>query len=116
MPTDLCVVVGEKHPKEYHYHAAVLACQSTFIDAALAAPMKERSEHVIHLVDLEPATWEAMIKFLSPAASRRMTIQDVQQVAAAYDQYDFVEGRQVCDSVVAQVFNSMLRRLRKPDN
>lgn len=67
METDLRVIVGKdgtQQQKEYHYHAALLAAQSNFVDAMLlAAPMKESQEKTIHLPDLDPSTWQAMMKF-----------------------------------------------------
>eukprot|EP00977_Amphora_coffeiformis_P014468 scaffold4060_cov190-Amphora_coffeaeformis.AAC.2 len=103
---DLRVIVGSDETKEYLYHSVILAVQSTYVDTMLASPMKESKEKVVHFPDLDPTTWESMIKFLDPLESRSMTRVDAEQIATAYDKYDFDMGRTFCDIVLSNVFKS----------
>lgn len=90
--------------KEYHHYAAILASQSSYIDAMLSSPMKEGTERVIHFPDLDPDTWEEMIKFLQPDQAQYMQISDIIKVLVAYDKYDFTAGKACCDAVLAKWF------------
>ena len=110
------MIVGEGDTqKEYECHAAVLAMQSTFIDAMLASPMKESSDRVLRFPDLEPSTWEAMIKFLKPLEFVEMNTEHALTVVAAYDKYDFVTGRECCDVVFSRIFDGV-KVNAKPQN
>ena len=119
---NLRVVVGAapEDAREYHYPSALLAAYSAYIDTMLACPMKEQAEHVIYFPDLDAITWEMMIKFLHPVASRNMTAIDASKLAAAYDKYDFEAGRTCCDLVLSELFQNMLEDdddgCIKPDN
>ena len=109
---DLRVIVGQgDEKKEYLCHSVVLASHSVYIDTMLATSMKEKRERVLSFPDLDPTTWESMLKFLTdPLASRAMTVEDTVELAIAYDKYEFSEGRRYCDFILAETF----RRLSTP--
>jgi hypothetical protein len=104
---DLKISVGTNDEAvDYWYHSSVMATNSNYIDAMLATPMKESKTYEISFPDIAPSTWESMMKFLEGpiAAVRLMTIDDVMEVAPAYDQYDFHLGRELCDQVLKEYF------------
>eukprot|EP00977_Amphora_coffeiformis_P003953 scaffold793_cov161-Amphora_coffeaeformis.AAC.5 len=105
--------------KEYLFHSVVLATYSTYIDTMLAVPMKESTERVIRFPDLKPSTWEAMMKFLHPVQSRKMTMKDTKDLAPYYDKYDFTFGRDCCDDVVQEIFDKARQQVvdgKMPDD
>ena len=85
---DLCVIVGGQEgsaKEEYYCHAAVLATQSSYIDAMLASPMKEGSEYVLTFPDLDPETWQDMMMFLMPNAANLMQLEQAEKLAPFND-------------------------------
>lgn len=117
--TDLRVIVGQDDDlKEFHYVGAVLAWQSMYVDTLLATPMKETQEGVIRFPDLQPETWEAMMRFLEPVEGRQMTHEDALRLAVPYDKYDFHGGRACCDLVLKERFQNVtkdIETLWQPD-
>jgi len=60
------------------YISPSLAAKSKYIDALLAAPMKESKSRTITFPDISPATWELMMKLIDdPVACRTMKAEDV---------------------------------------
>jgi hypothetical protein len=105
---DLKISVGVKNETavEYWYHSSVMATHSNYIDTMLATPMQESKTFELSFPDLAPATWDSMMKFLEgPVAVRLMTIEDAIKVAPVYDQYDFPQGRELCDHVLTEYFH-----------
>ncbi|KAL9189363.1 hypothetical protein ACHAXT_009038 [Thalassiosira profunda] len=101
---DLKVVLGGGDGAEnvQWHHANNLASKSNYIDALLAAPMREREERTISFPDISPDVWRKMLTFLDdPIAIRNMTPKDALEVVPFYDKYEFVEGRRLCNQVVA---------------
>ena len=93
------------------HHSQDLARKSRYIDAMLAAPMRERDEMTVTFPDVTAGRWDAMMRFLdSPCAARKMNARDVVDVATLYDKYEFVEGRELCDDVARDYFSSWERR------
>ena len=87
------------------YYSQALATKSKYIDALLAAPMKESESRTITFPDITPATWELMIKLIDdPIASRTMKAEDVVKVATYYDKYEFTGGTKLCDHVLEEYF------------
>ena len=75
------------------YISQTLATKSMYIDALLAAPMKESESRTITFPDISPDTWDLMIRFVDdPVAARRMKPEDVVRVAKFYDKYEFSGG------------------------
>jgi hypothetical protein len=103
---DLKISVGANDEvADYWCHSSVMATHSNYIDAMLATPMQESQTFELSFPDLAPATWEAMMRFLEgPVAARLMTIEDAMEVAPVYDQYDFPQGRELCDHVLTEYF------------
>ena len=94
------------------YHSQTLATKSKYIDALLAAPMKESESRTITFPDISPETWDLMMKFVDdPLASRSMTAQDVAKVAKFYDKYEFTSGTSLCDAILAEYFKSIHKDL-----
>ena len=90
------------------YHSQTLATKSKYIDALLAAPMKESESRTITFPNITPATWELMMKFIdNPLASRTMKAKDVIMVAKYYDKYEFAEGTKLCDHVLEEYFKAV---------
>mmetsp|Transcript_21872 Transcript_21872/g.62733 ORF Transcript_21872/g.62733 Transcript_21872/m.62733 type:complete len:372 (+) Transcript_21872:140-1255(+) len=105
---------GEKNDAEHNgvvtkwYHSQTLATKSKYIDALLAAPMKESESRTITFPDIAPETWELMVKFIDdPIACRSMKAEDVVKVAKFYDKYDFGGGRNLCDLILFDYFKSV---------
>ena len=94
------------------YHSQTLATKSKYIDALLAAPMKESESRTITFPDILPETWDLMMKFVDdPLAIRSMTAQDVAKVAKFYDKYEFTTGTKLCDLILEEYFESILKDL-----
>jgi len=90
------------------YHSPSLAAKSKYIDALLAAPMKESESRTITFPDISPETWELMIKFVDdPVASRSMKAEDVPKVAKYYDKYEFTGGTSLCDIILTEYFRAV---------
>ena len=90
------------------YHSPSLAAKSKYVDALLAAPMKESESRTITFPDISPETWELMMKFIDdPVASRSMKSKDVVKVAKFYDKYEFTGGSSLCDIVLRDYFKSV---------
>lgn len=99
------------------YHSQTLAAKSKYIDALLAAPMKESESRTITFPDISPETWDMMMKFVDdPLASRSMSAQDVAKVAKFYDKYEFTSGTSLCDAILAEYFQSIHGVLRETQN
>eukprot|EP00527_Entomoneis_sp_CCMP2396_P005771 CAMPEP_0198152674 /NCGR_PEP_ID=MMETSP1443-20131203/60790_1 /TAXON_ID=186043 /ORGANISM="Entomoneis sp., Strain CCMP2396" /LENGTH=316 /DNA_ID=CAMNT_0043818775 /DNA_START=185 /DNA_END=1135 /DNA_ORIENTATION=- len=81
-----------------------MAQQSKYIDVMLASPMKESQTNEISFPDIDLDTWDMMMKYLNASEARRMTVEDVLVVGEYYDQYDFVQGRLLCDQVLLEYF------------
>ena len=99
------------------YHSQALATKSKYIDALLAASMKESESRTITFPDITPATWELMMKFIDNlVASRTMKAKDVIMVAKYYDKYEFSEGTKLCDHVLEEYFKGVsLRQIPAPN-
>ena len=92
------------------YHSPSLAAKSKYVDALLAAPMKESESRTITFPDISPDTWDLMMKFVDdPLAIRSMKPKDVVQVAKFYDKYEFSGGRSLCDTILAEYFKSVFK-------
>ena len=92
------------------YHSPSLAAKSKYVDALLAAPMKESESRTITFPDISPDTWDLMMKFVDdPLAIRSMKPEDVVQVAKFYDKYEFSGGRSLCDTILAEYFKSVFK-------
>jgi len=88
---------------EISMYGPILAKLSTFIDAMLAAGMKEQKTRRIVLDDVTPQVFDAGLKFLEdPMAARSMKGCDVKQVVKFYDKYGFEGGLSLCDKVLYQ--------------
>jgi hypothetical protein len=82
-----------------------MANHSNYIDTMLATPMKESKTFELSFPDIAPPTWDSMMKFLEgPVAVRLMTAKDAMEVALEYDQYNFPQGRELCDQVLKDYF------------
>lgn len=105
---DLKVVLGSGDKKVTKwYHSTMLASKSKYIDAMLAAPMKEQEESTISFPDIESDVWDDMMKFVDcPVAARRMNEVDALRVAKLYDKYEFKDGSVLCDVVLNDYFKS----------
>ena len=92
------------------YHSPSLAAKSKYVDALLAAPMKESESRTITFPDISPDTWDLMIRFVDdPVAARRMKPEDVVRVAKFYDKYEFSGGRSLCDTILVEYFKSVFK-------
>mmetsp|Transcript_14939 Transcript_14939/g.35647 ORF Transcript_14939/g.35647 Transcript_14939/m.35647 type:complete len:377 (+) Transcript_14939:127-1257(+) len=92
------------------YHSPSLAAKSKYVDALLAAPMKESESRTITFPDISPDTWDLMMKFVDdPLAIRSMKPEDVVQVAKLYDKYEFSGGRSLCDTILVEYFKSVFK-------
>ena len=90
------------------YHTPSLAAKSKYVDALLAAPMKESESRIITFPDISPDTWDLMMKFVDdPLAIRSMKPEDVVQVAKFYDKYEFSGGTSLCDIILTGYFKSV---------
>ena len=65
---DLQVSIGEDE-QLYHYHSLILASQSLYIDTLLSSPVahKEQEKMRISFPEIQPETWEKMMKYLGPS-------------------------------------------------
>ena len=90
------------------YHSQTLAAKSKYVDALLAAPMKESESKTITFPDISPETWDLMMKFIdNPIACRGMKAHDVVKVAKFYDKYEFTDGTVLCDVILEEYFKSI---------
>ncbi|KAL7534875.1 hypothetical protein ACHAWF_005008 [Thalassiosira exigua] len=101
---DLKVVLGSGDDETVQWHHSIyLACKSKYIDAMLAAPMREKEERTITFPDIDLETWQKMLKFLdSPLAARKMSAPDALELAVWYDKYEFGQGRELCEEVISE--------------
>jgi hypothetical protein len=110
---------GAEHEGEVTklYNSPSLAAKSKYIDALLAAPMKESNSRTITFPDIPPATWELMMKLIDdPVASRTMMAEDVAKVAKYYDKYEFIGGTKLCDHVLEEYFKGVSADLGTTDS
>eukprot|EP00579_Thalassiosira_antarctica_P032205 CAMPEP_0202003768 /NCGR_PEP_ID=MMETSP0905-20130828/9271_1 /ASSEMBLY_ACC=CAM_ASM_000554 /TAXON_ID=420261 /ORGANISM="Thalassiosira antarctica, Strain CCMP982" /LENGTH=125 /DNA_ID=CAMNT_0048560981 /DNA_START=9 /DNA_END=383 /DNA_ORIENTATION=- len=91
---DLKVVLGSGDAESIQWHhSQTLASKSKYIDAMLSTPMKEKDEYIISFPDIDPETWQKMMKYIENlVAARQMNARDALDVALFYDKYEFVEG------------------------
>jgi hypothetical protein len=110
---DLKISVGANgEAVEYWYHSIIMANHSNYIDTMLATPMKESKTFELSFPDIAPPTWDSMMKFLEgPVAVRLMTAKDAMEMAPLYDQYDFHQGRELCDQVLKEYFQDKIKIL-----
>jgi hypothetical protein len=103
---DLKISIGANDEAvDYWYHSSIMANHSNYIDTMLATPMQESKTLELSFPDIASSTWDSMMKFLEgPVAARLMTIEDAMEVAPVYDQYDFPQGRELCDHVLTEYF------------
>ena len=122
---DLQVVVkftgddGKVVEKEYAMYAGVLAGMSKFVDAMLAAPMKENNDGKVVLEDVSPEVFEAALKFeQDTTAARNMTAEDAVKVLEFYDKFEFTGGLHLCNVVLNEYFQQQLDLgfKKPPDN
>jgi len=68
----------------------MMANRSTYVDARLAAPMREGQTSEIPFPEIKPEEWDLMISYLEKLAEARgMKIGDAKAVAEWYDKYGF---------------------------
>jgi len=106
---DLKVVLGSGDAESIQWHhSQTLASKSKYIDAMLSTPMKEKDEYIISFPDIDPETWQKMMKYIENlVAARQMNARDALDVALFYDKYEFVEGGKLCDQVIVDYFKSI---------
>jgi hypothetical protein len=110
---DLEVIVkftkdGTVAEKTYHMYSQILARHSEFFDAALSAEMQEKRTRKITLECSCTLVFEQAILIVEDlAAARKITPHDVLALAEFYDQYGFTGAKQLCDSVLAEYYESI---------
>ncbi len=98
---DLEVTVG-KNERMYHYHALLLASQSSYVDMILSSPAnKQKDKWRISFPDIEVETWELMMKYLRPAEDFA-SLDDLLETIPFYDKYQFTDGLGYCDVVLSK--------------
>lgn len=87
---DLQVILGSGNDTSTHWcHSQSIALKSKYVDAMLSTPMREQETRTITFPDISLSLWNKN-KFLDdPSAARKMTVEDVQNVAMLYDKYEF---------------------------
>jgi hypothetical protein len=102
---------GVDQIKEFDHYGLIMACLSKFFDAALAAPMAERTTRVVDLHGFSPSiVKEALEYVLAPLYHSPIEQQRIMNCATAvallpfYDMYDFPTGRVLCDEAIAREF------------
>ena len=107
---DLKVVIGtgaDSTATRWH-HSATLATKSKYVDAMLATPMKEQEDRTLSFPEMEPQTWDDMMRFLdNPLAARHMTVEEAIKVAKYYDKYEFADGLTLCDHVLTDFLSGL---------
>mmetsp|Transcript_4114 Transcript_4114/g.9235 ORF Transcript_4114/g.9235 Transcript_4114/m.9235 type:complete len:362 (-) Transcript_4114:62-1147(-) len=108
---DLKVVLGSGDDAATIWcHSPSLASKSKYVDAILSTPMKEKEARTTTFPDITPGIWHGMIKFLdSPIAARKMNARDALKMAVYYDKCDFEEGRALCDHLLVEYLESVVR-------
>jgi hypothetical protein len=110
IPTDLQILVGSSEngkQEVFFHHSAILATHSDYVDAMLATPMVESETREISFSDIEPDVWMKMLAFLEdPLVVRGMKFEDAMLVLPYYDKYQFRKGKELCDALLAQGFES----------
>mmetsp|Transcript_18033 Transcript_18033/g.44874 ORF Transcript_18033/g.44874 Transcript_18033/m.44874 type:complete len:461 (+) Transcript_18033:91-1473(+) len=106
---DLRVIVGknEKRREVFWHYRQVLALQSGYIDTVLSTLLPTSNDlndcgdyTEIVFSDIKPSQWKRMVRFLRDPYS--MTVADVFELVALYDQYDFQNGLNICDGVLLE--------------
>ena len=94
---DLQVSIGEDE-QLYHYHSLILASQSLYIDTLLSSPVahKEQEKMRISFPEIQPETWEKMMKYLGPSEANP-SLDDLLLIIPLYDKYQFLAPLQYCD-------------------
>lgn len=101
---DLTVVVGQGDSKKtYVYHSQIMASYSSFVDIALATPMRESENMTITFPEIESEEWEAMIGYLQPFATPPSTAFEVLRVLPWYAKYQFTAGFEMCDRFLSKL-------------
>ena len=110
---NVVIKVG-REGKEYAYHGAIIASLSNVIDTALASSMKENRTREFVIKNIEPLDWEDMIEFVTiPTKNRDMTVLEAITLAPHYNMYLFKTGIDLCNHVVEDYFETMLRKLQE---
>ena len=108
--TDLEVIVGTKTQQTFHYHGAILATYSNYVDTMLSIPTKEQMSRKLSFPDIEPVFWIKMIQYLEPGGSREMVIENLMEVLEYYNKYEFQSGVKMCDAIIDQYFEDLKHR------
>jgi BTB/POZ domain len=105
---DLQIVVGEgEEQKTYEYYSPIMATHSSYIDHALAAPMREQESRSLTFPEIHPPDWDKMMSYLHAGAPAPQSVDDVRVVLNWYDKYDFDSGLEICDRVLGGIdFNA----------
>ena len=99
---DLQVSIGEDE-QLYHYHSLILASQSLYIDTLLSSPVahKEQEKMRISFPEIQPETWEKMMKYLGPSEANP-SLDDLLMIIPLYDKYQFPAPLQYCDMHISK--------------
>lgn len=101
---DLEIVVGSEK-EVFHYHSAIMASYSDYIDTMLASPMRESSTMKISFPDISPTVWRKMMSFLEPGGTREVKIEDYGEILPFFDKYNFKIGIDLCDEIYSDYFH-----------
>ena len=99
------------------YYSRVMAMHSNYIDTMLATRMREGKTLELTLTDFPDdrpvCVWDIMVDFVTdPSKACDMTLQHALMVAETYNQYDFLQGRCLCDKVVLKYMESLKQQER----
>jgi hypothetical protein len=94
-----------------------MAMHSNYIDTMLATRMREGKTLELTLTDFPDdrpvCVWDIMVDFVTdPSKACDMTLQHALMVAETYNQYDFLQGRCLCDKVVLKYMESLKQQER----
>jgi len=86
--------------KKLAAHKSVLASRSDYFKTMFDAGMQESASNLVVVSDVDPSTFEALLRFLYSGAVEEKQFEDLARLVAAADKYGMDELKKICESTM----------------
>ena len=95
--SDVTFLVQEK---EFPAHKSVLASRSIYFQKMFDAEMEESATNRVHVLDVDPSTFEAVLRFLYGGVVEENQFYALAKLVAAAEKYAMDELKRICESIM----------------
>ena len=88
------------HEKEFAAHKSVLTSRSIYFKNMFDAEMLESTTNRVHVTDVDPSTFETVLRFLYSGVVEEKQFEALAKLVAAAEKYTMDELKRICESTM----------------